>query len=218
MNQAAPPLTSPQPGSVRHRVVLDDDATPMARLIARRLRTWCEEHRPEPHAQAGGWVVVRSHDTPQLAAIHVGPGEWRVSNAIPEQPHADMTVALNARLSPVQPPSGNTSLAEPLVVALTAPPGAWRETAAEFWECTRDITGIPDVLVVQAHGSLGVDELRLGAGPVEYGIAGSPDQLAGVFSGVDDIFTALESGLTIKGTLAQLSVMTAASWRVRYGF
>jgi hypothetical protein len=47
-------------------------------------------------------------------------------------------------------------------------------------------------------------------------MAGPPDLLAGVFSGADDFLAALASGLQVKGTLSQLSVMTAASWKVRF--
>jgi hypothetical protein len=47
-------------------------------------------------------------------------------------------------------------------------------------------------------------------------VVGTPDALVGVFTGADFLFTALERGLRVQGTLAQLSTMTAASWKVRY--
>jgi hypothetical protein len=48
-------------------------------------------------------------------------------------------------------------------------------------------------------------------------IAGPPDLLAGIFSGADDLIAALSTGLVgVRGTLSQLSVLVAASWKVRY--
>ena len=75
---------------------------------------------------------------------------------------------------------------------------------------------MPDLLVVEAVGPDGTERCSLGEGTSSYVVAGPPDLLAGVLSGADDLLTALGSGLRVQGTLSQLSVMTAASWKVRF--
>ena len=47
------------------------------------------------------------------------------------------------------------------------------------------------------------DLIEVGGGPVRYGMSGTPDQLAGVLTGADDLLTALGRGLQVQGTLAR---------------
>ena len=127
-----------------------------------------------------------------------------------------VVVDLHARFALAEEPAGDADLATGSLRALQPPLPDWRQAAERFWELTRAIPGIPDVLVVEAECVDGLDRVQFGNGATEYLIAGPEDLLAGVFTGADDFLATLAAGVRIQGTLSQLSVMTAASWKVRF--
>jgi hypothetical protein len=196
-------------------IAVEDDAIPIVRLLARTLRD-ASARTPEAVGGVKGTVVVRSHDTPQTATLVFAPGAVEVVAGSVAEPDASIVVDLDARFTPSQEPLGDAELAAGVLQALQPPLPHWREGAARFWEVTRDIPGIPDVLSVKADGPDGAEHGRFGDGPTSYLVAGPADLLAGVFSGADDFLASLAAGVQVQGTLSQLSVMTAASWRVRF--
>ncbi|MFE6647034.1 hypothetical protein ACFVJS_10760 [Nocardioides sp. NPDC057772] len=196
-------------------IAVEDDPIPIVRLLARTLRD-ASARVPDATAGLEGTVVVRSHDTPQAATLEFAHEVVKVSAGALRDPGATVTVDLNARFAPSQEPVGDAGLAAGVLRALRPPLPHWRDAAARFWEVTRDIPGIPDILVVDADGPDGVEHGRYGEGATSYLVAGSADILAGVFSGADDFLASLAAGVRVQGTLSQLSVMTAASWRVRF--
>ncbi len=205
--------------AVRHDVPVlvetEDDASPVVRLIGRTLR----DAGAAGDAQLAGLlgtVAIRSHDTPQAATVTLAADLVQVTSGVLLEPDASVVVDLNARFSPIGEPEGDAGLAAAVLRALRSPLPLWRGAAARFWEVTREIPGIPDVLVVEADGPDGPEHGRFGAGATTYGIAGPADVLAGVFSGADDFLVSLVAGVKVQGTLSQLSVMTAASWKVRF--
>ena len=199
------------------RVTTEDDATPLVRLIGRTLRDAARaDHLSGLLERSGGIVAVRSHDTPQAATVTLAGDVVEVTSGVLVAPAASVVVDLNARFAPTEEPTGDAELAATLLRALRPPMAAWRDAAARFWAVTREIPGIPDVLVVEATGPDGSEHGRFGEGVTTYGTAGPADLLSGVFSGADDFLVALGAGLQVQGTLSQLSVMTAASWKVRF--
>ncbi|GHE75405.1 hypothetical protein GCM10017786_00100 [Amycolatopsis deserti] len=199
-------------------ITIEDDATPLVRLIGRTLRDSSRTgHAHEVLGRSAGTVAVRSHDTPQAATIVFGGDAAAVTSGVRAEPDATVVVDLHARFAPVGEPSGDAALAAGALRALRPPLPHWREAAQRFWDATRDIPGVPEVLIVDADGAEGPERGQFGAGSTEYLMAGPADLLAGVFTGADDFLASLAAGLRVKGTLAQASVMTAASWRVRYG-
>lgn len=196
-------------------IAVADDPIPIVRLLARTLRD-ASARIPETTAGLAGIVVVRSHDTPQAATLVFAPDVTEVTAGVSAEPDATVVVDFDARFAPSQEPTGDAELAAGVLRALRPPLPGWREAAARFWEVTRDIPGIPDVFVVEADGPDGAEHGRFGDGPTSYLIAGPADILAGVFSGADDFLASLAAGVQVQGTLSQLSVMTAASWRVRF--
>ncbi|NGN94786.1 hypothetical protein G5C66_18850 [Nocardioides sp. KC13] len=196
-------------------IAVEDDPIPIVRLLARTLRD-APARIPDATAGLAGTVIVRSHDTPQVATLVFAPGIVEVAAGALAESDATVVVDLNARFAPTEEPTGNTELSAAVLRALCPPVPGWREAAARFWEVTRDIPGIPDVLVVDAEGSDGTEHGRFGDGPTSYLVAGPAGILAGVFSGADDFLASLAAGVQVQGTLSQLSVMTAASWRVRF--
>lgn len=198
------------------RVSIDDDATPVVRLIGRTLRDAVRlEHALDVLGRGSGTVAVRSHATPQAATVTFADGAVAVTGGVFAPTDATVTVDLDDRFASTST-EGDGELADATLRALRVPLPDWREAAARFWDITRGIRGIPDVLVAVADGPDGAQEARFGSGPTSYRMVGTPDLLAGVFTGADFLFTALERGLGIQGTMSQLSVMTAASWKARY--
>lgn len=200
------------------RVAIEDDATPLVRLIGRALTRASGQGLPAGDLTAGlvGTVAIRSHDTPQAATVVFGAGVVEVTSGVFVEPDATLVVDLHGRFAPTQEPDGDADLADCVLRALRPQLPHWRDAAVRFWEMTRDIAGIPDVLVVEAAGPDRPEQGRFGEGTTTYLIAGPADLLAGVFSGADDFLASLAVGLRVQGTLSQLSVMTAASWKVRF--
>ncbi|KZB79275.1 hypothetical protein [Amycolatopsis regifaucium] len=198
-------------------ITIEDDASPVVRLIGRTLRDSSRiGHAHELLGRADGTVAIRSHDTPQAATISSGHKAITVTGGVFGEPDATVVVDLRRRFASTREPAGDVVLAAGILRALTPPLPHWRESARHFWAVTRGIPGIPEVLIVDADGPGGPERHRFGDGTTEYLMAGPPDVLAGVFSGADDFVASLAAGLRLKGTLAQMSVMTAASWRVRF--
>ncbi|MEV0337247.1 hypothetical protein [Nocardia sp. NPDC050717] len=199
-----------------HRVTIEDDATPIVRLIGRTLRDAVQQrHAPYAFGSYSGSVAVRSHATPQAATVTFADDAVTVTGGVFAPTDATVVVDLDARFTSVAM-EGDAEIADWLLRALQVPQPEWRTAAARFWEITRDVRGIPDVLVAVASGPDGREEARFGAGTNVYRVVGTPDVLAGLFTGSDFLFTALARGLRVQGTLAQLSAMTAASWKARF--
>ncbi|MFE6510198.1 hypothetical protein ACFVDI_15015 [Nocardioides sp. NPDC057767] len=208
-------IEAPPAGLRAAGIAVEDDPIPIVRLLARTLRD-ASVRAPAEAEGLVGTVVVRSHATPQAATLAFAPDVVSVTAGALAEPDATVVVDLDARFAPRQEMTGDAELAARVLRALRPPLPGWREAAARFWEVTRDIPGIPDVLVVEADAPEGTEHGRFGAGPTSYRIAGPADILAGVFSGADDFLASLAAGVQVQGTLSQLSVMTAASWRVRF--
>lgn len=198
-------------------VTIEEDAAPITRLLGQRLREADRlGHVPALLTRARGTVAVRSHDTPQAATIAFDSGVMAVTGGAERQADASVVVDLHARCAHTQEPVGDVDLAHGVLAALRPPLPHWREAAERFWSASRGILGIPDVLLVETEGTNGPELGRFGDGVTEYLMTGPADLLAGVFTGADDLFDALAAGVRVKGTLSQLSVMTAASWKVRF--
>jgi hypothetical protein len=198
-------------------VTIEDDAAPIVRLVGQTLRRAAlTGHVSEAVAEAVGSVAVRSHDTPQAATVRFSAEAVEVTGGVLVETDATVVVDLHARFTPTQEPEGDAGLAAVALGALRPPLPHWQEAAERFWELTRHIPGIPDVLLVEAAGPDGTERGRFGKGETEYLIAGPPDVLSGVFTGADDFLASLDAGVQIRGTLSDLSVMAAASWKVRF--
>ncbi|ANY23574.1 hypothetical protein [Gordonia terrae] len=198
------------------RIEIDDDATPIVRLLGRILRDASRTgHAADVLGRGSGSVAIRSHSTPQAATVTFADGMIAVTGGVFAPVDATVVVDLDSRCARVYT-EGDADLADAVLGALQVPLPDWQEAGARFWEQTRTIPGMPDALAVVARGIEGSQEARFGGGDVAYRIVGSVDTLAGFFTGTDFLFTALERGLRVQGSLAQLSVMTAASWKARY--
>ncbi|MCP2279603.1 hypothetical protein SAMN04244553_6527 [Nocardia amikacinitolerans] len=198
---------------------IEDDASPIVRLIGRALRDSVRAgHALSALRGTNAVAALRSHDTPQAATLAFADGVITVSSGVFVEPDVTLTVDLNARFALAGEPAGAADLATAVLDALNPPVPDWREAAKGFWTAVRSVRGIPDVLIaVAADESGGVEPLVLGEGDTQYLIAGPPEVLAGIFSGADDLLAVLSSGVIgLRGTMSHLSVMAGASWKVRY--
>ncbi|WP_407555430.1 hypothetical protein QOM21_36730 [Streptomyces sp. Pv4-95] len=218
MSETTTAPTSASAGAAEVDVRIEDDASPLVRLLGRTLRDSARTgHAADTLSRSTGTVAIRSHDTPQAATISFGDNGIDVAGGVLVEPDATITVDLNARFAPTADPSGDADLAGGVLQALTPPLPGWRDAAQRFWDATRSLPGIPDVLIAVTEGPEGLEQVVLGDGSTQYLVAGAPETLAGVFSGADDLVAVLSSGaLGIQGTMSQLSVMTGASWKVRF--
>ncbi|MBS3695663.1 hypothetical protein [Rhodococcus qingshengii] len=197
---------------------IEDDASPLVRLLGRTIADSVRANGAGI-VTATGSIAVRSHDTPQAATITISAGTVVVSSGVFIDPDLTLTLDLNARLAQVGDPvvAGDHDLAAAALALLARPVPDWKSAAESFWAAARSVPGIPDVLVAIADDADGPSQLVVGEGETHYVIAGPPDLLAGIFSGADDLIAALSTGLIgVRGTLSQLSVLVAASWKVRY--
>lgn len=140
-----------------------------------------------------------------------------MSSGVFVEPDVTLTVDLNGRFTLVGKPLGAGDLAVAARALLSPPLPDWKAAADSFWAAARSVPGIPDMLIAITEGSDGLDQHVVGEGEGHYVIAGPPELLAGIFSGADDLIAALSTGLIgVRGTFSQLSVLVAASWKVRY--
>ena len=165
-------IEAPPPRLTSSRVIVEDDATPVARLIGRTLCDAAAAGDDGRLALAGllGTVAVRSHDTPQTATVTFTGHAVEVTSGVLAETDATVVVDLDARFAATEEPIGDAELATAMLSALRPPLPHWRDAAARFWKVTRDISGIPDVLVVEATGPDGSEHDRFGDGTTTYGI------------------------------------------------
>lgn len=149
------PTIAPGPAAQRAPapIEIDDDATPIVRLLGRTLRDAVRlGHLPEVFDRGIGTVAVRSHNTPQAATVTLCDGAVTVTGGVFAPADATLVVDLEARFALTQDPDGDADLADGVLRALQHPLPSWQEAAERFWEVTRGIRGIPDVLIAVAQG------------------------------------------------------------------
>ncbi|UGT55214.1 hypothetical protein [Nocardia asteroides] len=196
---------------------IEDDASPIVRLIGRTVADSLRADSSLLPAGLSGAIVIRSHDTPQAATITLADGAIAVSGGVLVEPDLDITVDLNQFFAPVGEPVGSAEFLGVATALLSPPLPDWQSAAVSFWDKARSVPGIPDMLVAVVEGPDGVEQVVAGEGETHYVIAGPPDLLAAVFTGAVDLLAALSTGLVgVRGTLSQLSVLVGASWKVRY--
>ncbi|MBB3037072.1 hypothetical protein [Hoyosella altamirensis] len=201
-------------------VRIEDDASPIVRLIGRTIADSVRANSANSILEGlEGTIALRSHETPQAATISISNGAVAVSNGVFAEPDLTLTVDLNGRFALIGEPvgAGADALAAVTLTLLSPPLPDWKVAAERFWAAARSVPGVPDVLVAIADGPEGLDQQVVGEGESHYVIAGPPDLLTGIFTGADDLVAALSTGLIgVRGTLSQLSVLVAASWKVRF--
>ena len=202
----------------RIAVVPEADATPLVRLLTRTIRASLLQ-RPDLAALPTGLgpVVVRSAGDAQAATVVTSADGIRVVGGADAAARAVLTVDIPRRLEVVgSDADGHESLVRFVSDLLRPTLPEWRDAARSFWAATGSDVGMPRALVIE-NSEVEGDVLQLGDGMPRYVIHGSPDRLAGVFTGADSFLDEVFAGsLRVRGTLPQLSVMAGASYKVRF--
>jgi hypothetical protein len=196
-------------------ITTEDDPTPLVLFVARTLR---EAHRhpelAELSAGLSGSFALRSVEDPQAVTLTFGGGGVHlVHGADPgADHHRGLDIAAPLGLVGDEPDPAIATLQR----LLQPPLAPWQHLAQSFWDLTSGDRGMPSRLEVSCTDEV-AQTLVLGSGEPRYAISGNSAQLQRIFFGTDDILTAAYVGaIGIEGTLPQLSVMTGASWKVRF--
>ncbi|CAN5168522.1 hypothetical protein BH09ACT10_BH09ACT10_11550 [soil metagenome] len=199
-------------------VVPESDATPLVRLLTRTIRTTLRQ-RPDLATTPldVGLVIVKSVDDAQVATVATADDRITVTSGADPAARAVLTVDLARRFEVVGTDADGHDALVSFVSGLLKPSlPSWRDAAEHFWSATGSDRGMPQSLVIE-NSEVERDVLQLGDGSPRYVVHGSPDQLAGLFTGADSFLDQVFSGnLLVRGTLPQLSVMAGASNKVRF--
>jgi hypothetical protein len=206
---------SPSRGADCVKITTEDDPTPLVMFIARTLR---EAHRhpelAELSAGLSGSFALRSVQDPQAATLTFGESGVHVAHGADAgaDHHSGLDIAAPLGLAGDELDPALTALQQ----LLQPPLAPWQDLARSFWDLTSGDPGMPARLDVTCSDNA-AETLVFGSGEPRYAISGGSAQLQRIFFGTDDILSAAYAGaIGIEGTLPQLSVMTGASWKVRF--
>ena len=203
------------------RVSMEDDATPLVRAIARDLAAHLEDPSfAEATEGIEGTFGLADASTPQALTLRLGGGRVSLSHGLAADAKLTATVALE-RVGEAEPElagaAARPELAHWLSALLEPPASSWPQAAARFWAVLEGMSGAPlALLVVELEGG---ERRRYGAedGPA-YELHGPPHSLVNVLTGrVPLIDAAFEGAVFVRGSFAELSVLTGAGFTIRYG-
>lgn len=163
-------------------------------------------------------VSLRDANTPQAATITVDDHAVTLSHGF--ETSAEVRAELDLREAGEAEIDGadeHPELAGWLRALLDAAAPDWPEAAERFWAALSPMAGAPAALrVVELESG---EERRYGsANGRAYEIHGRAEGLVDVFSGRVPVVEAAFAGkVLLRGTFPQLSVLTGAGFRVRYG-
>ena len=215
-----PSQTDPQRAATPAIAVrIEDDPPPVVRALANDLRARLSDAAfAEATATTHGTVVVVDTETPQSATIRIDEHGVLISHGAADAADLRATVDLRAGGPPALEGEGeHPALAEWSRDLLSAPLPAWPETAPRFWAVLAAMPGAPEALLVV--DSEGGEQRRYGAPDGRaYELHGSAEGLAEVLGGRTPLVDAAFAGkVFVRGTFPQLSVLSGAGFRIRYG-
>lgn len=199
-------------------VVVEDDATPFVRAVARIIRSALKLDASQIlDAHKGEQTVVISvKGSPQTATCVLLEDRIEITHGTSEASQA--TVAVEAYDLTVDPEasSGDVDLIKNIGRLLNPiPTRDWKSAANEFWSRTSAASGMPNELIVECARTH--DRVVLGSGLPTYRIVAEPSVLSHLCTGRVGLLEALGVGdVAIQGTLPQLSVMTGAFNKMRF--
>lgn len=165
-----------------------------------------------------GAVSLRDASTPQAATIRVGDQGVTLSHGFAETAELRAKVDLRGRGEPELEGAGEQpELAEWLRALLNAKMPEWPEAAERFWSVLSGMAGAPAALRVV---DLETGEDRRYGSPMgrAYEVHGPADGLVDVLSGRVPVVDAAFAGrVFVRGSFPELSVLSGAGFRVRYG-
>jgi hypothetical protein len=190
-------------------IVLEDDATPLVRIIAAQLRRATADPALARKAEAlHGVFALRSQKDPQAVTMRFDNGRVALSRGVAPDAQVVVTADLDNMSGPNAPKpkvSGglrHLRLALGVSKLLDPPSEPWQTHARAFWTFAQDTPNMPRHIRV----------VCLDDGKRPYEIHGSRTALVSVFSG-SSVFgqDLLDGKLFACGTLRDTSVVTGCS-------
>ncbi|MEV0600308.1 hypothetical protein AB0I82_13555 [Streptomyces sp. NPDC050315] len=196
------------------RIEVEADPTPLVLSLARVLReSAAVPELRDVFAGLAGTVALQSGLDSQAATLAFADGGVHVHHGVDEGLEAIPLVPFSEYELAATP----DPLASAVAQLLSPPLPAWRDAASSFWAANQGSEGFPEGLRVVC--STEEQEAHFGEGPgAAYEVHGPGDALAAAFSGRGDSFLfAIATGVTVVGSVGQLSAMCGAHWKVRFG-
>ena len=205
------------------QIALEDDPTPLVRIIGATLRRSARNPALEAKLRSmQGVVALKSSVDPQAVTIRFARGTVTLEHGVA----ADTGVVIEADLTKMNEPNAekpkvrgaarHLKLALAVGKVLEPPAGTWQDEARAFWEFARSHPRMPGVLLVVCtdDGS----RLTLGEGPPEYELHGSARALTSVFTGGSVLGEDMLNGkLCGVGSLQHLAELTGRSIAWMFG-
>jgi hypothetical protein len=211
-------------------VVLEPDATPLVRIIARTLRDSAADADVARKAERlRGVFALRSEKDPQAVSMRFDRGRVALTHGVAPDAQVVVTVDLDNMSGPDAPKpkvrGGFRHLRLALGVSKLLEPKArpWSEHAQAFWAFAGAHRGMPDRLRVVCLDDGSAVDLGSGTGTdsnpsSHYEIHGSAPALVSIFSG-NSVFgqDLLEGKVYAIGSLQHASVLTGSflEWMMR---
>lgn len=200
-------------------VVIEDDATPFVRTVARAIRSALRRRGAVPTVEPAAReraVVISANGDLQSASLVLAPGRIDISRGALPTATATAVVDVYDLGVDVAASTGDRDLIDAVVTLIGPSPRVDLKTAAdELWSRTGDAPGMPQELVLEV--STTGDRVVLGEGLPTYRIVAEEEVLSRLCTGTIGLLEALGAGeIAIQGTLPQLSVMTGAFNKVRF--
>jgi hypothetical protein len=205
-------------------VVLEDDATPLVRIIATQLRRATADPGIARRAEAlRGVFALRSQKDPQAVTMRFGDGRVELARGVARDAQVVATVDLDnmSGPDPAKPKvtGGLRHLRFALGVSklLEPPARSWVEHAQAFWAFAGGAPGMPATMRVVCLDDGTSLDLGNDAGD-RYEIQGRAPALTSIFSG-NSVFgqDLLDGKVFASGSLKHASVLTGRSleWALR---
>ncbi len=199
------------------QITLEDDATPLVRILGATLRRSARNPALESKLKGmRGVVALKSSVDPQAVTMRFDKGRVAIERGVA----ADSGVVIEADLTKMNEPGAEKpklkGVARHLKLALAAnkvldpQPGPWQDEARLFWGFAHNHPRMPATLLVVCtdDGS----RLVLGNGEPEYELHGSARALNSVFTGGSVLGEDLLNGkLRAVGSLQHLAELTGRS-------
>ncbi len=195
----------------RIAISVEDDPTPLVLGLAADLRGLLgEPDFAQRSAELEGTAAIRAA-TGETATVRVGDDAVSIAHGYDE--HADVRAIEDAE---IEGAPDHPDLAQ-WVRELLDPSGAdWRGTAQRFWSVLERMPGSPAALLVVnlADG----EEQRFGSPDGRaYEVHGEAEDLVAVLSGrLPLLDAAFEGRACLRGTFAEISVLTGAGHAIRH--
>lgn len=207
------------PGAAAIVLRVEDDPPPVVRALGNDLAARLQDPAfAEATRRVRGVVSLRDASTPQAATIRVGDQGVTVTHGVAETAELRAKVDLGGTGEPeLDGAREHPELADWLRALLNAELPGWPEAAERFWSVLSRMAGAPAALRVV---DLETGEDRRYGSPRgrAYEVQGPADGLVDVLSGRASVVDAAFAGrVFVRGSFPELSVLSGAGFRVRYG-